>query len=212
MAKNKTTVAIMGEGITEKYYIQSLRDILRIKPTPIKPKNSSLKELEIAIKICIKRGYNRVYCMIDMDNKVKDGNPDHERNAEEYAKLRRQYHNKDYKNVDGSKTLVLMIESFPSTELFFLYYFGYTSAHHTNQQLKNILNRKFGYLTEEKYLIRNSLHDSLIQSGGSLNTAILASEQSNLYRSLEERNIPYTEIGLMIRDMQPINIEQQEKL
>ena len=45
MPKSKTSVAIIGEGITEKYFILSLRDILRIKPIPIKPKNSSLKEL-----------------------------------------------------------------------------------------------------------------------------------------------------------------------
>ena len=62
MARKRITVAIIGEGITEKYYIQSLQDILEIKPTPIKPKNSSLKELEISIKDCIKKGYSKIYC------------------------------------------------------------------------------------------------------------------------------------------------------
>lgn len=203
MSRNKLSVAVIGEGITEKYFILSLRDVLGIKPTPIKPKNSSLKELEIAIKDCIRRGYSCVYCMIDIDNKIYDGNPDHDKNAKEYQQLRHHYHNKQYRCPDGSKTLIIMIESFPSTELFFLYYFGYTSALYTNQQLKNILNKKFGYLTEEKYLIKHSLHDTLIQSGGSLKTAVLASEQSKADISPGQ---PYTEIGIMIRELQPIGI------
>lgn len=206
MPKSKTSVAIIGEGITEKYFILSLRDILRIKPIPIKPKNSSLKELELAIKDCIKKGYHVVYCMIDVDNKIHDGNPDHERNAKEYAKLKRQYHNKQCQCPDGGQTLVLMIESYPSTELFFLYYFGYTSAHYTNQQLKSILNRKFGYMTEERYLIKHSLHDTLIQSGGSLKTAILASEQSKSSATINSLCQPFTEIGIMIRKLQPIEM------
>lgn len=201
MARNRITVAVIGEGITEKYYIQSLRDVLRIKPTPVKPKNSSLKELEVAIKECIKKGYSHIYCMIDVDNKVNDGDPDHERNAKEYAKLKRQYHNKRCKCSDGSYACITMIESFPATEIFFLYYFGYTGAAYTNQQLKGMLNKKIGYLTEEKYLIKHSLHDLLIQSGGSIETAIAASLQSISEGQFINRS--YTEIGIMIRDLQP---------
>ena len=55
MAKSRVTVAVIGEGITEKYFILSLRDVLQIKPGYVKPKNSSLKELEITIKSCIKK-------------------------------------------------------------------------------------------------------------------------------------------------------------
>lgn len=38
MRRSRETVVVIGEGITEKYYIQSLRDVLVIKPTAIKPK------------------------------------------------------------------------------------------------------------------------------------------------------------------------------
>lgn len=204
MVKHKMTVAVIGEGITEKYFIQSLRDVLHIKPTPVKPKNSSLKELEIAIRECIKKGYSRVYCMIDIDNKIHDGNPDHDKNSTEYAKLKRQYHNKQYKCTDGSHTLIVMVESFPATEIFFWYYFGYTSAAFTNQQLKSLLNKRFGYLTEEKYLIKHSIHDTLVQSGGSLKTAILASEQSISDIVTSPGTQAYSEIGTMLRQLQPI--------
>lgn len=194
------TVAVIGEGITEKYYIQSLQDILDIKPTPIKPKSSNLKELEISIKDCIKKGYGKIFCLIDKDNKINDGDPDHERNAAEYIQLKKQYHNKLHKCPDGNVTKIVMIESYPATEIFFLYYFGYTSAHYTNQQLKHILNKKFGYLTEERYLIKHSLHDTLVEFGGSLETAIRASIRStlNIDRDL---GTSFSEIGIMIQEL-----------
>lgn len=200
MARKRITVAVIGEGITEKYYIQSLQDILDVKPTPIKPKNSNLKELDISIKECIKKGYSKVFCLIDKDNKISDGDPDHHRNAKEYVQLKRQYHNRSHKCPDGSMSQIIMIESYPATEIFFLYYFGYTSAHYTNQQLKQILNKKFGYLTEERYLIKHSLHDLLVECGGSLETAIKASEQSILNIN-KDMNTPFSEIGIMIRDL-----------
>ncbi len=201
MARKRITVAVIGEGITEKYYIQSLQDILEIKSTPIRPKNSTLKELEISIKDCIKKGYSKIFCLIDKDNKINDGNPDHERNAAEYARLKRQYHNKLHKCTDGCVTKTVMIESYPATEIFFLYYFGYTSAHYTNQQLKHILNNKFGYLTEERYLIKHSLHDTLVENGGSLEVAIRASIQSimNIDRDMDTS---FSEIGILIQDLQ----------
>lgn len=207
MARSRTTVAVIGEGITEKYFIQSLRDVLQIKPTPVKPKNSSLKELEISIKECIKKGYSRIYCMIDVDNKIHDDNPDHDRSAYEYARLKRQYHNKSCRCPDGSQTIVVMIESFPATEIFFWYYFGYTSASYSNQQLKNMLNKKFGYSTEEKYLIKHSLHDALIDAGGSLKTAILASQQSISVIGNANHGQSYSEIGIMIRELNPMTLD-----
>lgn len=207
MARNKITVAVIGEGITEKYFVLSLRDVLRIKPMPVKPKNSSLKELENSIKECIKKGYSRIYCLIDLDNKIHDGDQQHENNAKEYEKLKRQYHNKQLKCSDGSKTFILMIESFPATEIFFWYYFGYTSAQFSNQQLKNLLNKKFGYVTEEKYLIRHSIHDTLIQSGGSLKTAVSASKKSMKITAEERFGHSYSEIGMMICELQPTEID-----
>lgn len=205
MRRNRLAVAVIGEGITEVYYIQSLRDVLRIKPAAVKPKNSSLKELEIAIKGCIRKGYDKIYCLIDMDNKIQDGNPDHERNSRDYSVLKRRYHNKQHRNSEGSSSLVLMVESYPATEVFFLYYFGYSSALHTNQGLKALLNRKIGYITEEKYLSSYSLHERLIEHGGALETAVTASEKSMEDNMLGENGRCYTAIGAMIRDLCPLD-------
>lgn len=205
MTRHRVTAAVIGEGITEKYYIQSLREAVRIKPSPVKPKKSTLKELELAIKACIRKGYDRIYCMIDMDNKVHDGNPDHERNAGEYARLKRQYNGKLHNCPDGSRALVKMVESFPATEIFFLYYFGYTGALYSNHQLKSLLNKRFGYLTEEKYLIKHSLHDLLTDAGGSLQTALSASMQSKPAAALNPPEQSYSEIGDMIQELIPVD-------
>lgn len=198
MRRDRVTVAIIGEGITEQYYFLSLRDVLSVKPTPVLPKKSNLKELEISIKDCIKRGYSEIYCLIDMDNKVPDGNPDHQRNAADYNRLKQRYHNKQHKSPDGSKCNVWMVESYPSTEIFFLYYFGYTGAFYTNQGLKSLLNKKFGYMTQQRYLIQHSLHDTLVGSGGNLETAIRASQKSVIAADACNLHRTYSQIGKLI--------------
>ncbi len=205
MRKDREAVAVIGEGITEKYYLLSLRDFLKIKPTPIKPKNSSLKELENSIKECIKKGFSRIFCLIDRDNKIYDGDPGHEANAKEYAELKRKYHKKQHRCSDGSTSVVIMIESFPATEIFFLYYFGFTDAFFTNHQLKFLLNQRYGYLTEEKFLIKHSLHEVFTSYGGSLVVAINASEQS-IRNKEENRNIhsSYSEIGVLLKFLGPL--------
>ena len=137
-----------------------------------------------------------------MDNKVNDGHPERRKNSEEYLKLKRKYHKKKIKNREGEAE-VIMIESYPSTELFFLYYFGYRGAEYTNEQLKRILNEKNGYRVEEKYFIKNSLHDLFEDHGGSLKTAILAAEKSVNTKEVENPHATYTEIGGLIRLLLP---------
>lgn len=198
MINPRKTVAVLGEGITEKYYIQSLRDVLTIKPTYVKPKNSDISELEIKIKDCISKSFSTIFCLIDMDNKVNDGNQDHANRQITYQKLRAKYHNVEFKNPIGSKSLVIMIETFPSTELFLQYYFGYTSRFETNEGLKHDLHNRFGYSTDEKYLIKHSLHDSLQANGGNLKTAIAASKLSVNLRDMRNPHCIYSEIGLML--------------
>lgn len=207
MQRSRETVAIIGEGITEKYYVLSLRDLCKIKPTPIKPKNSSLKELEISIKDCVKKGYSRIFCLIDKDNKIIDGNPDHERNAKDYSQIKKRYNRKQLSGTGGSKSWVYMIESFPATEIFFLWYLRFSTAYYTNQQLKELLHRQLGYQTEEKYFIRHSIHETLLEAGGSLDCAINHSLSSMNSQHQIETHSSYTEIGIMVKCLLEGNFE-----
>ena len=194
MKQLKETIAIIGEGITERYYIESIKDCVQIKPKSIQSKNSSIKEIEIKIKECIADGFSKIICLIDMDTKANDGIGDHVSNRNQYIKLKNKYHNK-YCNKTKDDSFVLMIESFPCIEVFFLYYFQYTSASHTNDGLKKLLKDKYGYLTSEKYLMRNSLLEVFECQGGSLKNAIRNSTKS--ISSIDENNphCVYTEIG-----------------
>lgn len=197
----KKTIAVIGEGITEKFYINSLRDTLKIKPTAIPPKRSSLTELERSIKKCIEKGYSEIYCLIDLDNKINDGTPQRSKNAEKYAKIKDRYHNKKHTNTSKEECYVFMIESYPSTEIFFRYYFGYTSSHFTNDSLKEHLKTKIGYDTSESYFIKHSIHDTLTNNGGKLDSAISASKQSVKQRDPQNKQCTFTEMGILIEKL-----------
>lgn len=91
----KQTTVIIGEGPTEFFYLNSLKDEFRqlqsIKPDT--PKNTSLRELERSIESAIAIGYDRIFCLIDMDNKKKDPT-----SWAAYSELKRKYHGKKVHN------------------------------------------------------------------------------------------------------------------
>ena len=183
-------VAIIGEGITEKYYLQSLKGSQWIRPNYkyYEVTSSSAKGYEDKIKEAIGDGYTTIYCMFDMDVQCKD-----ERSHEKYVRLRQKYHNKKKKEIE-----ILFFESFPSTEVFFRYYFEYTTAVQTNDGLKHWLRDKVGYDVKEKYFARNPLHDVFCRNQGCLEGAIRNSIRSVESREPDNFACCYTEIGSMI--------------
>lgn len=194
--KMKETIATIGEGITEYFYMQSVLDCVKIKPKPITPKNSSLAELENCIKDCIRMGYSKVFCLIDMDNKANDGIKEHEANRKKYLELKRKYHQKEHKH-QGGKTWVFMLESYPCTEMFFYYYKKYSTGTYTNSGLKKILNEWVGYEATVKFLGKNPLHNLLCRKGGSLAEAIENSKKSVKERDAENVSAGYSEMGFL---------------
>lgn len=86
MGKLKHSVLILGEGPTEFYYFNSLRDVVKgLTIKPDYPKHSSMKELEEKIEDGIKDGHDRIFCVIDMDTK------DEEPECTQYARLKKKY-------------------------------------------------------------------------------------------------------------------------
>ena len=71
MAALKDVIKILGEGPTEFFYFNSLKDefpqLQNIEPRV--PKHSSIEELRRSIESAISEGYSKVLCVIDMDNK-----------------------------------------------------------------------------------------------------------------------------------------------
>ena len=86
----KKAVGIIGEGITEKYYIESLRGLVgrnfQILHQQLELKTSSPVELEKTIMKAVDEEHDEVYCLIDMDSK------DAGVGAQQYEKLKTKYH------------------------------------------------------------------------------------------------------------------------
>ncbi|MBK8806816.1 MAG: RloB domain-containing protein [Bacteroidales bacterium] len=198
----KKAIAVIGEGITEKYYIESLKGIspFDIRPQELGKKASSLNKLEANIKNSIIEGYDEVYCLIDMDGK-QEGNI-----RVNYANLKLKYHNKIHGKIrNGIQCKVFFIETERCTELWFLYHFTktvVTRKFNSYQELEKEL-RKYRprYEKTEKYFRSvSNIHTELTKKAepqGSLRKAIANAEESLISKVRDNRDYSYSEIHLL---------------
>ena len=136
MGKLRQTALILGEGPTEFFYFKSLCDVFkRLTIKPDYPKHTNIKELEAKIAEGVEIGYNHIFCIIDMDTKDKE--PEHS----QYHKLKVKYAKPIDKPKKGIYCEVEFFETHRCTELFFLYYFRYTSRPYETQEplLKDLI-------------------------------------------------------------------------
>lgn len=180
MKNQKPTVAVIGEGITEQYYILSLKDVLNITAKPFIPsKSTKLSDLEDMIEKCLHEGYSFIYCLIDMDN--KQSGP--EKSA--YLRLKAKYED-PHESPDGSVSKVVFIENNPCTEIWFYYYSQFTTRCYQSYDsmpptLRSDLEKQFpGYKKTEKFFIAcKGLHDFFANHpGASLEKAVENSKKS----------------------------------
>ena len=178
MGKLRQTALILGEGPTEFFYFKSLCDVFkRLTIKPDYPKHTSIKELELKIEEGIALGYSHIFCVIDMD--TKDTEPE----RTQYQKLRAKYAKPIAKPKKGIYCNVEFFETHRSTELFFLYYFRYTSRPYADQEaLIKDLNRDVVYQKTTDFFIKcKGLHSYFERNGGRLSTAV-----ANANRSMDE--------------------------
>ncbi|MBP3471625.1 MAG: RloB domain-containing protein [Paraprevotella sp.] len=203
MGKLRQTALILGEGPTEFFYFKSLCDVFkRLTIKPDYPKHTNIKELDLKIADGIAMGYSHIFCIIDMDTK------DEEPERTQYQRLKAKYAKPISKPKKGIYCEVEFFETHRCTEIFFLYYFRYTSRPYENQEsLLKDLNQCVEYKKTIDFFIKTKgLHGYFERNGGSLETAI-----SNANRSLEEmrksdREYTYSELGRLItklKDFQP---------
>lgn len=201
MRKIKKTILILGEGPTEFYYFNSLNDVFKgLNIQPDHPKHTSIKELEAKIKKGITDGYSYIYCVIDMD--TKDEEPEHS----QYARLRKKYEKPIVKPKKGIHCEVKFFETHRCTELFFLYYFKYTSRMYANQNLLlKDLNQHCQYCkTRDFFKKGGGLHTYFEKQGGSLDAAIRHAERSMKDKMEGDRDYTYSELGRMIQELDEI--------
>lgn len=129
MGKLRQTALILGEGPTEFFYFKSLCDVFkRLTIKPDYPKHTSIKELDLKISEGVAMGYNHIFCIIDMD--TKDVEPE----RSQYQRLKTKYAKPINKPKKGIYCKVEFFETHRCTELFFLYYFRYTSRPYDTQE------------------------------------------------------------------------------
>ena len=201
MGKQRETAMILGEGPTEFYYFKSLGDVFkRIVIKPDYPKHTSIKELEQKIAEGIDMGFSHIFCVIDMDTK----NEEPERT--QYAKLRAKYANVISKPKKGIHCQVKFFETHRCTELFFLYYFRYTSRAYNNQEeLLKDLSTHVEYDKSADFFIKTKgLHSYFIKNGGNMETAIVNAKRSMEEKAEQTRDYTFSELGRLLERLKEL--------
>ena len=199
MGKLRQTALILGEGPTEFFYFKSLCDVFkRLTIRPDYPKHTNLKELEAKIEEGIAMGYNNIFCIIDMDTKDK------ETERSQYQKLKARYANPINKPKKGLYCEVEFFETHRCTELFFLYYFRYTSRPYEDQEsLLKDLNQCVAYQKTIEFFIKSKgLHSYFERNGGSLATATANANHSMDEKQTSGRDYTYSELGRLMESLE----------
>lgn len=203
MGKLRQTALILGEGPTEFFYFKSLCDVFkRLTIKPDYPKHTNLKELEAKIEEGIAMGYSHIFCIIDMDTKDKEPERTH------YQKLKARYANPINKPRKGIYCEVEFFETHRCTELFFLYYFRYTSRPYEDQEsLLKDLNQCVAYQKTIDFFIKSKgLHSYFERNGGSLATAISNADHSMDEKNASGRDYTFSELGRLMEELKGLEV------
>lgn len=195
MGKLRQTALILGEGPTEFFYFKSLCDIFKsVTIKPDYPKHTSMKELEAKIADGVAMGYNHIFCIVDMD--TRDVEPE----RSQYQKLKVKYAKPVAKPKKGIYCKVEFFETHRCTELFFLYYFRYTSRlYETQELLLKDLNQCIAYQKTADFFIKTKgLHGYFERNGGSLEKAVANANRSMEEKQKNARDYTYSELGRLI--------------
>lgn len=201
MGKQRQTALILGEGPTEFFYFKSLCDVFkRLTIKPDYPKHTNLKELDAKIEEGVAMGYSHVFCVIDMDTKDKEP----ERSL--YKRLKAKYAAPICKPKKGIYSKVEFFETHRCTELFFLYYFRYTSRSYEDQEsLLKDLNQCVEYRKTIDFFVKcKGLHSYFERNGGSLVAATANANHSLEEKQISYRDYTYSELGLLIKRLAEI--------
>ena len=189
--KVKDAVAVIGEGITEYYYFNSLKDDFReLNLLPLYPKHaSSLVDMEKEIDKAVDKGYTKIFCIIDMDN--KKAGVEKQKYLQFKQRLMGTHNRKDAESYE-----IQFIETERCTEIFFLFYFIYTSREFLKQDsvLKE-LNKHCFYEKSEKFFRTHSLHQYFQKNNGELSKALKHAIRSIRDKAKTGREYTYSEMG-----------------
>lgn len=203
MGKLRQAALILGEGPTEFFYFKSLCDVFkRLTIKPDYPKHTSIKELDLKIAEGVAMGYSHIFCIIDMDTKDK------EPERSQYQKLKAKYAKPIDKPKKGIYCKMEFFETHRCTELFFLYYFRYTSRPYEEQEyLIKDLNKCVEYKKSIDFFINTKgLHGYFERNGGNLEKAIANANRSMDEKLTDGRHYTYSELGRFMKTLEELSI------
>ena len=133
---------------------------------------------------------------------------DREPERSQYARLKKKYSSIIDKPKKGIFCEVKFFETHLCTELFFLYYFRYTSKMYAEQEpLLRDLNQCRDYRKKIDFFIKcRGLHPYFEKKGGSLSVAIDNSNRSIMERNAGNRNYSFSELGRMIEELRKLRM------
>lgn len=193
-------IAVIGEGPTEQYYLLSIQGIW---PVNIYPKivKDGMDYLISKVEDCLADGYDKVYCLIDMDNKSG------QKEKDAYASFLRRFAGKKFKNNQtGGFSEVIIIENHPCLEIWFYYYFRLTTGVYSSYEKLNPLKPELRkYLPEYEKRIEffkkcGGLHQYLTAKGGDIMKAIENSNLSMTHRDYDNEGA-FSQMALMVNDI-----------
>ena len=155
MEKNRKPIVVIGEGLTEFYYFNSIRQAFRqLQIRPVYPRHStSILELEEEIMKAIDADSQKIFCVVDMDNKKSP------KEKETYERMKKRLEGKHKIKRTGLEYEIRFIETERCTELFFLFYFVYTSRLYANQtELFQELNKYCQFQKKEERTLSRTHH------------------------------------------------------
>ena len=203
MGKQRQTALILGEGPTEFFYFKSLCDVFkRLTIKPDYPKHTNIKELETKIAEGVAMGYSHIFCIIDMDTKYR------ELERSQYQKLKAKYAKPIDKPKKGIYCEVEFFETHRCTELFFLYYFRYTSRPYDEQEpLLKDLNQCVEYRKTIDFFIKSKgLHSYFERNGGSLVSATANADHSMEEKQTSGRDYTFSELGRLMKILKELSV------
>ena len=145
-------------------------------------------------------GYSHIFCIIDMDTKDK------EPERSQYQKLKAKYAKPIDKPKKGIFCEVKFFETHRCTELFFLYYFRYTSRPYDEQEtLLKDLNKSVEYRKTIEFFIKTKgLHGYFERNGGSLEKAMVNANRSMDEKKTSGRDYTYSELERLMMELKDL--------
>lgn len=195
---DKKSIAIIGEGYTEYFYFNSLRNTKRYKRLHIFPSMPNHTDIEHIINCAdekCKQPYDFVICLIDMDR------------IQVTPKERQKY--QVYKNKKKDK--IIFIETNPCIEFWFLLHFFSNPLAKSYTKQDDLIDdlRKYmpNYEKTQDYLKRSDIYKCLIENGNIEKAVKHAKQLCKLASQHPDEDISYSEIYKVIDLLEKLNPE-----